>query len=105
MAVLLLSVVIYRPFCKYLCPLGGIYSFFNKLAFYRMGIDPSLCIHCGKCEKVCPMNVPVLKDQNHPECIRCGKCKNACPTGAICSGSCIKVKKAVETDPALAEKH
>ncbi|MGI6150816.1 MAG: 4Fe-4S binding protein [Christensenellales bacterium] len=85
-AVLLLSVVLYRPFCKYLCPLGAIYSFFNKVSFYRMGIDPEKCIRCGACEAACKMNVPVLKDQNHPECIRCGDCKRACPKNAISSG-------------------
>lgn len=99
-AILLLSVIIYRPFCKYLCPLGGIYAFFNKLAFYRMGINQSECIHCGKCERVCPMNVPVLTDINHAECIRCGKCKHACPTGAIKSGFCTKVVKQVQETPA-----
>jgi len=85
-AVVLLSVVLYRPFCKYLCPLGAIYSFFNKASFYRMGIDPQKCIQCGACERACKMNVPVLKDQNHAECIRCGDCKRACPKNAIYSG-------------------
>ncbi len=85
-AIVVLSAIIYRPFCKYLCPLGAIYSFFNKVSFYRMGIDPEKCVNCGACERACKMNVPVLKDQNHPECIRCGDCKRACPKGAIYSG-------------------
>jgi len=86
LAVVALSVLLYRPFCKYLCPLGAVYSFFNKASFYRMGIDPEKCIHCGACERACRMNVPFLKDQNHPECIRCGDCKRACPKGAVRTG-------------------
>ena len=32
---IVLSVLIYRPFCKYLCPLGAIYSVFNPIAVFR----------------------------------------------------------------------
>lgn len=85
-AVLILSVFICRPFCKYLCPLGAFYGLMNKLALYRMSVDENKCVSCGKCEKACPMQVPILKSINSPECIRCGKCKSVCPTSAISSG-------------------
>ncbi len=81
-----LSIMIYRPFCKYICPLGAIYSFFNKISFYQYKVDLDKCIHCKRCEKICKMNVSPIKDANHLECIRCGKCKSVCPTGAISSG-------------------
>lgn len=83
---LMSSLFIFRPFCKYICPLGAIYALFNKISIYRMHIDREACTNCGKCEKVCPMQVPVLKNSNHSECIRCGKCKSACPSAAIRSG-------------------
>jgi polyferredoxin len=81
--IILLSVVIYRPFCRYICPLGAIYGLFNPIALYRFTIDPDKCIKCGECEKVCKMNVSVFKKPNSAECIRCGDCRRACPTGAI----------------------
>jgi len=84
--VLVSSMFVYRPFCKYLCPLGAFYALFNKVSFFQMHVDMSKCIHCGKCEKTCDMNVEVLKNINSMECIRCGKCKSVCPTGAITSG-------------------
>ncbi|MDD2959272.1 MAG: 4Fe-4S binding protein [Lachnospiraceae bacterium] len=77
------SILIYRPFCKYICPLGAIYGLFNRFSFFRMEVDQSACIHCGKCEKQCKMQVPVLTNINSAECIRCGDCKRACPVGAI----------------------
>lgn len=83
---LLASVWIYRPFCKYLCPLGAIYALFNKVSFYRLRLEEHKCIRCGKCEKICPMQVPVRKSPNHSECIRCGACQKACPTEAIHCG-------------------
>ncbi len=81
---LVLSVIVYRPFCRYLCPLGAIYGLFNPIALYRYKIDENRCIQCGKCRAACPMDIPTCDTPNSVECIRCGKCKNACPTGAIC---------------------
>lgn len=84
-ALLLLSAVIYRPFCRYLCPLGAIYGFFNGVALYRFQIDKDKCVNCGACQKACKLDIPVHKTPNSPECIRCGDCKRACPHGAICN--------------------
>ncbi len=81
--IVVLSIKVYRPFCKYLCPLGAMYGPFNKIAFLRYRIDRSSCTHCGACKKVCPMDIPVLDQPNSIECIRCGKCKKTCPESAI----------------------
>ncbi len=80
---LLLALMISRPFCRYFCPLGVLYGLMNKVSLYRLELDESLCIRCGKCEAACELNIPVLTQQNSMECIRCGDCKNACPTGAL----------------------
>ena len=48
-----------------------------------MKVDNDKCVSCGKCAKVCKMDVDVTKTPNHTECIRCGMCVNACPTGAV----------------------
>lgn len=83
---LITAIFLYRPLCKYVCPLGAVYALFNKFSFYRMHIDKDKCTNCRKCERACPMQVPVTENPNHGECIRCGVCKKACPEGAICSG-------------------
>lgn len=80
---LLASIVIYRPFCKYICPLGAFYALFNRWSLTRMRLDEESCITCGKCVRSCPMQVDVLKNINGAECIRCGKCAAVCPAGAI----------------------
>ena len=85
-AILIASMVIHRPFCKYLCPLGAFYALFNRFSFYQMRLDGSKCVDCKQCERACPMDVEVTKNINSPECIRCGKCRSICPTGAISSG-------------------
>ena len=81
-----LSIVIYRPFCKYICPLGAIYSLFNSVSLFRYTLDHQKCIHCGRCKAVCEMQCDPVKNCNDLECIRCGKCKNACPVDAISCG-------------------
>lgn len=90
LTVLLLSVLIHRPFCKYICPLGALYGLFNRFSFYQMKLDKGKCVGCKSCEKVCPMNVEILKNINSSECIRCGRCKAVCPTKAISSGFNLK---------------
>lgn len=82
-AILFLSVIIYRPFCKYICPLGAVYSLFQPVSVFRYRVDQELCTHCGACAKTCKMQVDPVKSPNHPECIRCGQCKKVCPTGAL----------------------
>lgn len=79
----LLSIVIYRPFCKYICPLGAIYSLFNPISALRYRTDKEKCIGCKECEKVCDMTCNPSINPNPAECIRCGKCKTVCPTDAI----------------------
>ncbi len=79
----LLSIIIYRPFCKYICPLGAIYALFNRISVLRISNDADKCINCKRCEKACKMSIDVLTDLNSPECIRCGICVKSCPTESL----------------------
>ncbi|MEG0392853.1 MAG: 4Fe-4S binding protein, partial [Anaerovoracaceae bacterium] len=90
MAILLVVVggamFVYRPFCKYFCPLGAFYSLFNKISFYKMNVDKLKCNGCRVCEQSCKMNIEITKSIDSLECIRCGECKKVCKQGAITSG-------------------
>lgn len=83
LAVVLLSVLTYRPFCRYLCPLGAIYAPFNKFALYRYRIDKKECTGCKACRKACKLDIPVYEAPNSADCIRCGDCRRACPASCI----------------------
>ena len=80
---LISSVFIYRPFCKYICPLGAFYALFQKISLTRLNFDKTCCINCGLCTKTCKMNVNVTLDPNSTECIRCGECVSVCPEKAL----------------------
>lgn len=77
------SIKFFRPFCKYLCPLGAAYSLLNPFALHRYKIDKDKCTNCGTCHKVCKMSIKPNETPNSLECIRCGECKSSCPREAI----------------------
>lgn len=79
----LASVFIYRPFCKYVCPLGAFYGIFQKFSFLRLTVDKDKCVGCNACSRQCRMNVDVVHNPNSAECIRCGECTKCCPKGAL----------------------
>ena len=83
LTIIVLSVLFFRPFCKWLCPLGAFYALLNRMSLFRMQVDRDKCVSCGKCAKACKMDVDVTKTPNHTECIRCGMCARACPTCAV----------------------
>ncbi len=83
LGVIVLSVFFYRPFCKWLCPLGAFYGIFNRISVYRIQVDREKCTACGACSRVCKMDVDVTRSPNSAECIRCGDCAASCPHRAI----------------------
>ena len=76
------AVFIYRDFCRFICPLGAIYSFFNKIAFMGVCVDETKCDNCGRCIRECKMDVSYVGDM---ECIQFGECKAKCHKNAIMS--------------------
>ena len=82
LGLLILSLFFYRPFCRYLCPLGAIYGCFNKVSLFKYRKTDG-CIDCGKCKSSCPFDLDPSKDPNTAECIRCGRCLDACPADAL----------------------
>lgn len=77
--IILLSVIFYRPFCKWIYPLGAFYSFFNKIVLYNYKFNVDRCVGCNKCKNSCKMDVDIRENTSHMECIK------ACPTNATSS--------------------
>ncbi len=81
---LLLSLVVERFWCRYLCPLGAFLALFNAVAPWRLRLKEGECVHCKLCEKDCPMGlVPHRISSRDGECIRCLACTDGCPRHAL----------------------
>lgn len=76
-----------RAFCKYICPITVFLKPMSYFAFFRIKCDKEKCISCGKCRRVCPMNVDPSdnsrKRKNGTECIFCMECVKNCPKKAL----------------------
>lgn len=76
-----------RAFCKYICPITVFLKPMSYFSLLRIKCDKSKCVSCGKCKKVCPMNVDMTdnsrKRKNGTECILCFECTKACPKDAL----------------------
>ena len=83
LAIVLLSVKVFRPFCQYLCPLGAIYGWFNRFSLVQIHWEQERCVSCGACERACPTALSLQEISRSPECIRCGKCVEACPKDCL----------------------
>jgi polyferredoxin len=76
-------VVMRRPLCKYICPIGALMSIGNRMPAFQNKTDKMKCNKCGLCVKSCKMDIVPYEAQTSLECIRCGHCKKVCPRNAI----------------------
>ena len=76
-----------RAFCKYICPITVFLKPMSYFSLFRVKCNKEKCVSCGKCKKVCPMNVDVTdnsrKRENGTECILCMECVRNCPKDAL----------------------
>jgi polyferredoxin len=78
-----------RAFCKILCPVSLVMKLPTRISLIKIRPSKNKCIECGKCNKICPMDVDVknyiLNGQKilSSECILCGECRKNCPVHAI----------------------
>lgn len=76
-----------RAFCKYICPITVFLKPMSYFSLIRIKCDKEKCISCGKCKRVCPMDVDVTdnsrKRKNGTECILCMECVQECPKKAL----------------------
>lgn len=76
-----------RAFCKYICPITVFLKPASYFSLLRVKNDNKKCVSCGKCKKVCPMNVDMTnnsrKRTNGTECILCFKCIDECPKNSL----------------------
>ena len=81
---LLFAILISRPFCRYLCPLGTWISPFNKYSLVELKYDDDKCQQCHQCSESCSVGIePTSVGWNSAECNRCLNCYTECNNGAF----------------------
>jgi polyferredoxin len=86
---ILASLMLYRPFCYAICPIGALTWLLERVAPARVRIDRDICTECGECETQSPCStIYALKAERRwiPDCTSCGECLRVCPEGAITFG-------------------
>jgi polyferredoxin len=79
--VIVLSIFIYRPYCRLVCPFGTLVSETSRFAFFKIRRNEK-CTECGICEKICPTQ-EAGRDDTKKECYLCNRCIELCPSNAL----------------------
>jgi len=68
-----------RPWCRLLCPLGAIFTLFNRFSAFFLHFDTEECTHCERCHKLCKFGIEPEKAPNDLRCVRCLECTRCSP--------------------------
>lgn len=81
--IICLSLIVQRPWCRYICPYGAFLGLFNKIKVFRVFRNKETCISCKKCTRECPMGIDVHEkiEVRSVSCISCMECvdQGVCP--------------------------
>lgn len=83
------SLIIYRPFCYFVCPVGLLTWLLEPISVFKIRYDKEKCNECGVCETESPC--PAVPDMRSGkklagDCHLCGICIESCSESAFYYG-------------------
>lgn len=79
------SMLIERFFCRYLCPLGAVFTGLSRYRFFQIRKPRQQCGSCKICTVNCPMGIQLNQTDvvTSGDCIDCFVCTEVCPRGNV----------------------
>jgi len=89
-----------RPYCRYLCPYGGLLNWMTKLSRKGVTITPSRELDCGLCSDACPYGAIEKMRAVRKNCLYCARCYASCP----CDGDLAHAKEELAQLPGVSAR-
>jgi NosR/NirI family transcriptional regulator, nitrous oxide reductase regulator len=78
-ALLVLGMFIGRPYCRWLCPYGGLLAILSRFSWRGVTITPKRELDCGLCTQACPFGAIEQMRAVRTKCLSCARCYASCP--------------------------
>ncbi|MFB3902339.1 MAG: 4Fe-4S binding protein [Acidobacteriota bacterium] len=76
---ILLGMFVGRPYCRWLCPYGGLLSLLSRFSWKNVRITPDRELDCGLCTDACPYGAIHNMRADRGDCLACARCYAYCP--------------------------